>query len=92
MTKSMPGLAIVSSACWLLGLLPLLALIFFSPGLDAEGPAAYALMVFAVLTLIGLLITAMRYPLLLIMVLVQIGLIAMVLYQTFSDAALYLGT
>lgn len=70
----------------------MLALIFFSPGLDAEGILVYAIVVFAMLTFAGLLITAFRYPLLWIPALVQCVLLALVLYQSFSDAALYLGT
>ena len=88
----MNGLTISSIVAFILGVLPLLALAFFSPGITSEGYWAYAVLILAVVTLLGLVISAMRQKWIWILALLQLTLITLVLYETFSDAALYTGT
>jgi len=88
----MDGLAIASVAAFVLGAIPLLALAFFSPGLTSEGYWAYAVVALAVATLLGLVISAQRRKWMWGLVLLQLTLLTLVLYETFSDAALYSGT
>jgi len=77
---------------FVLGAVPLLALAFFSPGLRTEGMWGYALFVLGLLTLAGLVISAPRRRWLWALVAVQGILLGLVLYETLSDAALYIGT
>lgn len=53
-------LARSSSACFVLGTVPLLALAFFSPGLGAEGMLGKGVFLFGALALLGLIVAA-RY-------------------------------
>jgi hypothetical protein len=82
----------LSIAGFVLGAIPLLALAFFSPGLRAEGMWGYALFAVGLLTLAGLVISAPRHRWLWAPVAVQGILLGLVLYETLSDAALYIGT
>jgi len=77
---------------FILGFLPLVGLTFFSPGLRSEGARGLAVVCLAVITLILLIATARHKSLFWIMVAVQILLLTGVLIETFSDAALYIGT
>jgi len=77
---------------FILGFLPLVALTFFSPGLRSEGARGLAVVCLAVITLILLIARARHKRLFWIMVAVQILLLTGVLIETFSDAALYVGT
>jgi len=74
------------------GLIPLLALTFFSPGLRSEGAWAVAVFVLGVLTGIALVASARRLPALWILVALQALLLIGVLYQTLSGSRLYIGT
>ena len=75
-----------------LGVVPLLAFALFSPGLRAEGIWGYAFFTLGVLTFAGLIASAFRRRWLWALVAIQAILIGLVLYETFSDAALYVGT
>ncbi|HTT07929.1 MAG TPA: hypothetical protein VMH34_03980 [Gammaproteobacteria bacterium] len=88
----MDGLAISSMAAFVLGAIPLLALAFFSPGMNHEGYWAYAMFIIGATTLLGLVISARRRKWMWGLVLLQLTLLTLVLYETFSDAALYSGT
>jgi hypothetical protein len=74
------------------GAVPLLAFAFFSPGLRAEGIWGYALFTLGLLTFAGLVVSALRRRWLWALVAVQVILLGLVLYETFSDASLYVGT
>jgi hypothetical protein len=75
-----------------LGAVPLLALAFFSPGLRTEGIWGYALFVLGLLTFVGLIVSAPKHRWLCALATVQGILLGLALYETFSDAALYVGT
>ena len=85
-------LNVASIVAFPLGALPLLALTFLSPGLNSEGFWGYLAIAFGVATLIGLVFSARRRRFIWILVFLQAILIGFVLYETFSDAALYVGT
>jgi hypothetical protein len=76
----------------IVGTVPLLALAFFSPGLRTEGIWGYAFFALGLLTFAGLVVSALRRRWLWVLVAVQGILLGLVLYETFSDAALYIGT
>jgi hypothetical protein len=78
--------------CFAIGALPILAFTFFSPGIHSEGPWGYAVVGFGVATLICLSFAAAKYPWVWGVVILQALLIALLLYQEFSDSALYVGT
>lgn len=78
--------------CFVIGTLPLLAFTFFSPGLNSEGMWGYAVFGFGIMTVVLLAIAAVRYRWFWGLVLIQIFLLVLTLYETFSDAALYIGT
>lgn len=88
----MPTVLALSLTGFVLGTVPLVALAFFSPGLRTEGVWGYALFVLALLTFVGLVISAPRHRWLWALVAVQGILLGLVLYETLSDAALYVGT
>ena len=73
-------------------MLPLLALTFFSPGLRAERVAGGAVFAFGLATLIPLFVSAREHKRDLFLVVVQVLLLALVIYETLSDARLYIGT
>jgi len=77
---------------FVLGAVPLLAFAFFSPGLGTEGIWGYAFFTLGLLTLAGLTISARYRRWLWALVTVQGILLGLVLYETFADAALYVGT
>jgi hypothetical protein len=82
----------LSLGCFAIGALPILAFTFFSPGMRSEGAWGYGVLGFGMATLICLSFAAAKYPWVWSVVIVQAALIALLLYQAFSDAALYLGT
>ena len=82
----------LSLAGFVLGAAPLLALALFSPGLRAEGIWGYACFALGLLTFAGLVVSALHRRWLWALVAVQGLLLGLVLYETFSDAALYVGT
>jgi hypothetical protein len=77
---------------FVLGALPLLSLALFSPGLTAEGIMGIAIFAFALATLMLLLLSARRHKVDLLLVVLQIVLLALVVYETLSDSSLYMGT
>jgi hypothetical protein len=81
-----------SVGAFVIGILPLLALAFFSPGISAEGLWGYAALIFGVATLVGLTFSALRSRWVWSLVVLQAILIGLVLYETLSQAALYVGT
>ena len=85
-------LPVVSILCFVLGVVPMLSLAFFSPGLRSEGVAGLLVGVFGLGTLLLLTLAARRNRPLWILVAFQALLLAAVLFQTFSDARLYIGT
>ena len=90
--RSSRGISIAGILGFVLGFLPLVGLIFFSPGLRSEGAPGLAVFGLAVVTLVLLLAAARRKGAFWIMVAIQILLVVGVLIETFSDAALYVGT
>lgn len=85
----MPVVAIILFS---LGATPLLATAFFSPGLGSNGAWDYFLSAYSLTTLAWLMLSAGKRKLLWCLVSLQVLLMALVLYETFSDASLYLGT
>jgi hypothetical protein len=77
---------------FVLGFLPLLALAFFSPGLDTEG--IWGMIVFGTgaLTILLLIMATRRDHRFWILVVIQMLLLAAVLVETSSDSMLYVGT
>ena len=88
----MSRLSPISILCFVLGVVPLLALAFFSPGIRSEGPTGVLIAVFGVITLLVLTQAARRNKPLWMLVVFQALLLAAVLFQTLSDARLYIGT
>jgi len=83
---------IIGLAGFALGLVPLLALTFFSPGLRAEGMAGWAVFAVGMITLLALIWSAGRRKSFWILAAIQALLLTGVLVETFSDARLYIGT
>jgi hypothetical protein len=83
---------IIGVSGFVLGLVPLLALTFFSPGLRAEGVAGWTVFAIGVVTLLALLLTAQRRKWFWLLAAIQALLLMGVLVETFSDARLYIGT
>jgi len=71
---------------------PLLALTFFSPGLTTEGIVGGAVFAFGLATLILLFLGARQSKRDLVLVVLQLVLLALVMYETLSNARLYIGT
>jgi len=82
----------LSLGCFAIGALPILAFTFFSPGIHSEGPWGYGVVGFGVATLVCLSFAAAKAPWVWGVVVVQAALIALLLYQAFSDAPFYVGT
>jgi hypothetical protein len=82
----------LSLTSFLLGAAPLLAFAFLSPGLRTEGVWGYAVFTFGLFTFAGLVISALYRRWLWALVTAQGILLGLVLYETFSDSALYVGT
>ena len=87
--KLIAGLAVIG---FLVGALPLLALTFFSPGLQSESLWGGVILTFGVITNILLLFAARERKALWGLVVIQTLLLAGVLIETFSNSALYVGT
>lgn len=83
---------VLSVTGFALGTVPLLAFAFFSPGLEAEGVWGYAFFTLGLLVFAGLIASAFRRRWLWALVAAQGILLGLVLYETFSDAVLYVGT
>jgi len=88
----MARLPLFGTLCFLLGGFPLLALAFFSPGLGAEGAFGVLVFGYGVATLALLLMAARLRRWVGVLVLLQVALLGLVLYETLSDSALYMGT
>ena len=86
------GCTIASVAAFVIGTFPLLAFTFLSPGISSEGLRGYAALIFGLATLVGLTVSALRRTWVWGLVFAQAVLIVLVLYETFSQAALYIGT
>ena len=82
----------LSLVCFAIGALPILAFTFFSPGIHSEGAWGYGVVGFGVATLICLSLAAAQAHWVWGVAVLQAALIALLLYQTFSNAALYIGT
>ena len=74
------------------GTLPLLFIAFLSSGLGSNGAWDLLLSAYSVLTLVCLIWAARKRKPLWALVGLQVLLMALVLYETFSDASLYMGT
>jgi hypothetical protein len=81
-----------SIALFLVGILPHLALAFFSPGLSSEGALGIALVIYSITTLACLVLAARRTKRIWVVVVFQIILMGMVLYESISEGRLYIGT
>ena len=77
---------------FILGFLPLVALIFFSPGLRSEGLRGLAIVALGVITLVLLIARARHRHRFWLLVAIQMLLLSGVLIETFSDGRLYIGT
>jgi len=86
------GCTIASVVAFIIGSFPLLAFAFLSPGISSEGLRGYAALIFGLATLVGLAVSALRRKWVWGLVVAQAVLIGLVLYETFSQAALYIGT
>jgi len=85
-------LSIAGILGFVLGLLPLVALIFFSPGLRSEGIRGLAVLALGIVTLVLLIARAKQKKTFWILVAIQILLLVGVLVETFFDARLYIGS
>jgi hypothetical protein len=84
--------SLIGFVLFVLGILPLLAFTFLSPGLTSEGKLGFCVVIFSVVTL-GFLVGASRSNRrMILLVVLQLILIGLVLFETFSDSALYIGT
>ena len=91
--KNVTRLTSVKFTCGIaLGMIPLLAFAFFSPGLQSEAPWGYLTVLFGALTFLFLIVAAQASRLVWILVVFQALLLAAVLFETFSDSRLYIGT
>jgi hypothetical protein len=84
-------LALAGAMLFVLGTLPLLALACFSPGLGSEGVLGWSIFVAGLLTLGVLGWAARRHPWMWPLVVLQLFLLGLVLYETFTGR-LYSGT
>lgn len=84
--------ALIGMALFGLGIVPLLGLALFSPGLGAEGLLGALVVGYSLGTLVALGWLAVRRRWMWVLVLAQIGLLALVCYETLSGGALYTGT
>jgi hypothetical protein len=89
LTRRLP---VFSATGFALGSVPLLVLALFSSGLRTEGFAGLCVFAFGLLTLLGLVAAARYRRRFWVLVALQVLFLALVLIETFSDAALYLGT
>jgi hypothetical protein len=77
---------------FVIGFFPHLAIAFFSPGIGSNGIWDIFLGVISVATIAVLVLAALREKFIWGFVILQMLLIGLVLFQTFSDAKLYIGT
>jgi hypothetical protein len=77
---------------FVIGFVPHLAIAFFSPGLGSNGTWDIFLGVISVSTIAILVLASLREKFIWGFVILQLLLIGPVLFQTFSDAKLYVGT
>jgi hypothetical protein len=82
----------LSLAGFVLGAVPLLGLAFLSPGLGTEGAWGYIALAFGLLTLAGLVVSALNNRWFWVLATLQATLLGLVLYEALSDASLYVGT
>jgi hypothetical protein len=82
----------VARLTFLIGALPLLALTFFSPGLQIGYPLGFAIFGFGLLTLILLVMSPNRRRGDTAFIVLQLVLLALVVYETLSGGRLYIGT
>ena len=82
----------LSLVAFVLGVVPLLGLAFLSPGVGTEGPWGYVAVGFGLLTLAGLVVSALSKRWFWVLVILQAILLGLVLYEALSDAGLYVGT
>jgi hypothetical protein len=71
---------------------PMLALTFFSPGLTSEGKLGVVIMVFGAVTLAFRVGVSLSNRKMIFLVVLQLILIGLVLFETFFDSVLYIGT
>ena len=76
----------------MVGVLPLLALAFFSPGLVTTDAVSWVILLFGLVTGVLLVRLALREPWAWAMVLAQVALLGLVAYATLSGGRLYMGT
>ena len=88
----MARLPLYGALCFALGGFPLLGLAFFSPGLSSEGASGVLIFLYGVATLALLALGARRKRWVLVLAVFQIILLGLVLFETFSESALYIGT
>lgn len=77
---------------FVIGFLPHLVFAFFSPGLGANGIWDIVLGCWSLMTLFVLIAGSLEFRALWFVVAAQLVLMGLVLFQTFSDASLYIGT
>lgn len=87
--RTLPVLARVAFA---VGVIPLLGMTFFSPGLQSERLVGVGVVTFAMATLLLLGVSARRHRRDRLLVLLQLLLLGLVLYESLSDARLYIGS
>ena len=82
-----------SVALFLIGFPILVLYAFFSPSLASEGKVGMAVLLLGVITLLFLVKNALYgKKWLRVLVVIQLALLALLLYQTLSDGRLYIGT
>jgi hypothetical protein len=87
--KTLPVLARLAFA---VGVIPLLGMTFFSPGLQTERLAGVGVLAFGIATFLLLVASARRHRPDRLLVLLQLLLLGLVLYESLSDARLYMGS
>jgi hypothetical protein len=90
--RAMNLIVVFAVAGFLIGIIPLLAFAFFSPGLQSEAPWGYLTLAFGAITFLLLIVAARARRLIWILVVFQALLLAAVLFETLSDSRLYIGT
>jgi len=82
----------VGRLAFLMGAPPLLGLTFFSPGLQVGHPLGFGIFGFGLLTLILLIMSPNRRRGDRAFILLQLVLLALIVYETLSGGRLYIGT
>lgn len=88
----MNSLTIIALVMFSLGMAPLIGFVFFSPGLMSEGWLGVLIVAYALATLAALVRVAIARYWLWLFVLIQVMLLALLGYETYSGGALYIGT